>query len=109
VGFRYSVSPGACRALRLAHDLVQNDSGLAHAAIAQVPFDIGKRAASRLICGVSALCFEAPASCQRRDAGSAGSILRTLVCLTDTQRAEFATLLRANNRSPHAYPVKEPL
>jgi len=88
---------------------VRNDLGLAHTAIVHDPFHVVKRAGEAVDELRRRVLFRAGPELRALGRGKRWLFLRAWVRLSESQRAELAALLRANNKLAHAYQVKEHL
>lgn len=88
---------------------VRSDPDLAHVVIAHDAFHIMKRAGEAVDELRRQVLFRASPELRAVGRGKRWLFLRAWVRLTDVQRTELATLLRANTTLAHAYQVKEHL
>jgi len=88
---------------------VRADKDLVHAAIVHDPFHITKRAGEAIDELRRSVLFRAGAELRAIGRGKRWLVLRAWERLTDDQRTDLQTLLRANAKLAHAYQVKEQL
>lgn len=88
---------------------IRSDPELTHAAIAHDPFHIMKRAGEAVDELRRQVLFRASPELRAVGRGKRWLFLRAWVRLNDVQRAELATVLRANSTLAHAYQLKEHL